>query len=338
MFRRTRNSGGRAFDAGGSGSAFMSSQLEALDTDLTRPLQDVTHTRDITVKFGGGFIEFVSAFAANYASTGGNQYGLQANQNTDIAIVQADLQKGVWRTFNWAAAIFLGDIDLQRMQAAERLGMPAPISLQELYDEAVASVWAKAMDRLTYLGWLGYPGLINNPLVPEFTVAADSASHTTWAAKALDTNGSTAILQDVNSALNQTVQNSGYNIKEGMADTLLLPYAQYATITSPMTIAGCQSILEYIKRYSVAAMNGIDLKVYSLPSPWIAGQGAGSTDRAVAYKNSDKNVYLKVPQPMRTAMTVPTTRDGGGYETIFNGCMSQVIWKRTTTAVYMDGI
>jgi len=41
---------------------------------------------------------------------------------------------------------------------------------------------------------------------------------------------------------------------------------------------------------------------------------------------------------MTTAMTVPTTRRGGAYETMFAGCISQVIFKRPSTAVYADGI
>ena len=65
--------GGRtqAFDAAGaSGFAFLQGQLELIDTDLVEPLQAVTHPRDITVETGGGFPQFLSAWASNYATTG----------------------------------------------------------------------------------------------------------------------------------------------------------------------------------------------------------------------------------------------------------------------------
>ena len=45
---------GRAFDAAGSsGFNFLQSQLENVDTDLVKPLQAVTHPRDIPVELGG---------------------------------------------------------------------------------------------------------------------------------------------------------------------------------------------------------------------------------------------------------------------------------------------
>ena len=39
-----------------------------------------------------------------------------------------------------------------------------------------------------------------------------------------------------------------------------------------------------------------------------------------------------------TARTVPTTRNGGSYETIYYGAMSQVVYRRTTTQCYGDAI
>jgi len=41
---------------------------------------------------------------------------------------------------------------------------------------------------------------------------------------------------------------------------------------------------------------------------------------------------------MTQAMTVPTTRRGGAYETMFAACISQCIYRRTTTQTYADGI
>src|SRR6266496_452639 len=174
MFRN-RGIGGRAFDAAAaSGLAFLNAQLELIIPELIKPMESVTHARDITVEFGGGFAEFVSAWASNYATVGGNQYGLQGTSNTDIAMVQADVQKGNWRTFNWAAGIFISLIDLKRLETAAKSGAPAPFSLQELLEDGVKSVWNKALDRVTYLGWNGLPGLINQTYVPEIAALTNS--------------------------------------------------------------------------------------------------------------------------------------------------------------------
>lgn len=337
----------RAFDAAGStGFAFLQSQLELIDTDLVRPLQTVTHKRDIHVEVGGGFPEFISEFASNYATTGTQFFGLQGTNNTDIPEAQADIQKAIFRTYTWAMGMTITWIDLRRMETALRVGQAPPFSLQALYEESVETNWAKAGDFVTYAGFLGDAGLINNPNVPEYTVVAGASTSTLWSHKTPQ-----EILSDINTALNQTVQNSGYDAAEGMADHLLVPYAQFAYLTLPMAVGGTSvvtSTIKYVEENCVAAHHGVKFKIDFLPNPWISGQGVGNTnqpgvagnglDRGVFYKNSKKSVYLKIPQPCTKAMTVPTTRRGGAYETMFAACISQVIFKRTTTQVYTDGI
>lgn len=343
--------GGRAqaFDAtGASGFAFLQSQLELIDTDLVRPLQAVTHKRDIAVEVGGGFPEFISAFASNYATTGTAYFGLQGTNNTEIPEAQADIQKGIWRTYVWAMGMTITYIDLRRMEVALRTGQAPPFSLQDLYEDAIETNWVKALDFVVYAGFLGDPGLINNPNVPEYTVATGASGSTLWTSKTPQ-----EILSDVNTALNTTVENSGYSAEEGMADRLLIPYEQFAFLTQPMAIGGSNvavSTIEYIEKQCVASHHGVDFKINFLPDPWISGVGAGNTNpagsptggnglnRGCFYKNSKKSLYLKVPQPFTKAMIVPTTRAGGAYETMYAGCVSQVIFKRTQTQVYADGI
>ena len=337
----------RAFDAAGaSGLAFLQSQLELIDTDLVEPLQAVTHPRDITVETGGGFPQFISAWASNYGTSGTGTYGLQGTNNTELPEAQADIQKNIWNTYIWAMGMTVTWVDLQRMEFAVRTGQAPPFSLQELYENAVETTWVKALDFVTYAGFLGGAGLINNPSVPEYVVATGGSGATTWAKKTPQ-----EILADVNTALNQTMINSGFAAQEGMADRLLIPYTQFATLTQPIAIGGvpvAMSTIDYIEKYCVAAHHGVAFKVNSLPNPWISGTGSGNTavagqpgnglDRAVFYKNSKKSVYLKIPQVMTKAMTVPTTRAGVGWETAYIGCIGQVVFKRTTTQVYADGV
>jgi len=337
----------QAFDAAGaSGLAFLNAQLELIDTDLVEPLQAVTHPRDITVETGGGFPQFLSAWSANYATTGTQNYGLQGTNNTELPEAQADVQKGVWATYIWAMGMTVTYVDLQRMEFALRTGQAPPFSLQELYENSVETNYVKAIDFVVYAGFLGGAALINNPNVYEYVVPAGAGGSTTWAKKTPN-----EILADVNYGLTQTLSNSGFAAQEGMADRLLIPYTQFNVLTQPQAIAGvpvAMSVIEYIEKHCIAAHHGINFRINPLPNPWISGTGAGNTaapgqpgnglDRAVFYKNDKKSLYLKVPQVMTKVMTVPTTRAGVAYETAYMACIGEVIFKRTTTQVYADGI
>jgi hypothetical protein len=323
-----------AFDAASSaGLAFLASELELPNVRLVEPLAAVTHARDMIIKTGGGFPEFLSAFAANYGTTGGNQYGLQGTQTTNIPTVQADVQKGTWPTNIWGATMIIKYLDMQRLINAKRFGIAPPFTIQQLLDKGVKLIWGKAMDMVTYLGWNGQPGLINSNNVVAASLAAVGASgFRTWATKT-----STEILNDINTTLLLTQEGSGYDTA-GLADTILVDYDHWSILNAPMTIGGFNSILEYILSNNVARRQGIELEILPLPNPWISTQGTGSTSRMVAYKKDEETLYLQVPQPIQKVMTVPTVDQGGAYESLFNGCIGVVQILRPTAMHYTDGI
>jgi hypothetical protein len=319
--------------ASGAGFAFLQSQLELPDVRLIEPLASVTHPRDIPIKTGGGFPEFVSRWASDYATVGGNQYGLQLTENTDVPMVQTNINKGVWRTFIWQASMLITHLDLQRLIDAKRFGMPMPFSIQDLLDRGVRVIWGKALDRVTYLGWAGQPGLINSTAIG-YTAASNGASGSPlWSRKT-----TTEILNDINQILLATQQASGYDVA-GMADTILMDFEHYDLMTQPMTIGGFNSLLEWVLANNIAKRQGIELEILPLPDPWIVGQGqVGSLARLLAYRKNDETVELQIPQPIQKVMTVPSVKDGGAYETLFNGCVSQVQVFRSTAMAYLDGI
>jgi hypothetical protein len=339
---------GQAFDAAGSsGFAFLQSALELIEPQLVDPLQQSTHARDLPIKLGGGFPQQLVAWASNYASSGGGFFGLQGTANTDIPIAQADIEKGVWPTYDWTQGFTVSYVDLQRMKFAAAGGNAPPFTLQQLYEESVKTVWEKALDQVAYFGFLGQCGLVNNPLVPA-TVAANGGAGTTWASKT-----PTQILTDFNFAINQTVENSGFNIERGAADICLLPYNQFAALSQPMTVGGVAaaiSTIDYIRENCVAAQyfgTKERFKILPLPTPWIGGQGIGNTaaqnsqgngtDRAIFYRKDERDIVLKIPTVMEPAMTIPTEK-GPGYSTFFVGCIGAVMFKRTTTVAYLDGV
>jgi hypothetical protein len=242
------------------------------------------------------------------------------------------VNKGIWPAFNWSAAFRLSYINLQRLIDSKKYGIPAPYSMQSLLDQGLRLIWNKALDRVTYLGWSGQAGLMNNPAVAIIDAVPGASTFTTW-----DTKTTTEILNDINTALLTTQENSGYDVA-GLADTILVDYPHWSILNQPMTIGGFNSVLEYILANNVAKRQGVELEILPLPNPWIAGLSTiGGTSRLLAYRKDEEDLYLQIPQPIQKVFTVPSVR-AAGYETLFTGCIGVVQWVRSTTAIYLDGI
>ena len=78
-----------------SGQAFLTSELEKRDMMVRTPLTSFTYTRDIPIRVGGGWAEFVSAMQVGYGITGGSGDNLvTAGAANGIPMVQADFSKG----------------------------------------------------------------------------------------------------------------------------------------------------------------------------------------------------------------------------------------------------
>jgi hypothetical protein len=199
----------QAMDAAVAGGlAFLESELEKRDPKVREPLTSVTWMRDIPVKSGGGWLDYTSNMFVDYGISGPNGYGIQANQTTTIPIVQANLTKDVYRTFNWGNVLKVNFIDMQKLQGVGR-------SLDDMLDKGVKLNWNKSLDQLTYTGPFNnttFPGLVNNAGITAASVATGAGGSKLWINK---TPGE--ILYDVNTAMTSTWAASNYDVT-GMAN------------------------------------------------------------------------------------------------------------------------
>ena len=329
--------------AASSAMTFLTAALELIDPDVVKPLEETTHQRDIDVTFGGGYPQELSIFASNYGSVGSQGYGLQGTNNTEIPMVSVDVQKNIYPVIPWTGGFSISMLDMKRMAFAIKNGQPPPISLQELYEEAIAGTFAKMLDGLTYNGVQGNYGLANNPNAEAFYVPT-GGSGTQWVNKT-----GLQIFNDINTAINICIINSGFAARKGCPNTLLVPLTpQYAILGQPITIGGIgyESLYEYIYKHCIATRLGVPFKIEQLPNPWISSTanggsfapGLGGSDRGIMYKNDKESLYLKVPTAATLEVTLPSTRQGASYESVYMGAVAPPVFRRTTTMVYMDGI
>jgi hypothetical protein len=103
-------------------------------------------------------------------------------------------------------------------------------------------------------------------------------------------------------------------------------------------MGGFESVGRYLEANNIAKASGVDFRIKPVANPWIATQGAGGTSRGVFYRNDPNNIILHAPQAPQKVFTVPSVKDGGSYETLFNGCIGQVQFKRNQSFFYLDAI
>ena len=310
-------------DAAGiaSGMAFLESELEKRDPLLRKPLTSVTYPRDIVVKTGGGWVDYVSAQAVGYGITGGSgDSPIQAGGSNGLPIIQANLEKGLYKAHTFAAALRVMWVDMQKANYIGR-------SLDQLLQDGMRMAYDKHMDQNVYVGMeqYGSSGLLNNPDVTETTVTGG-----TWATKTKE-----QILADINSAITQVWEAAEYD-EDAMPNHILLPYEQYTYILNTMvTELATETIMDYVLKNNVAAKNGKSL--YIGATKWCKGAGTGGADRMAVYVNHERFLQVEELVPLARVMSQPNATDFC-YDTAYAANLSEVELFYPQTMMYFDGI
>lgn len=312
-----------------SGMAFLTSELEKRDTLIRQPLTSITYPRDINVRVGGGWVDYVSAMSVSYGVTGGSQDGpVAAGGANGLPTVQASVDKGLYKAHSFAVALRVMFIDMQKANFIGR-------SLDQLLQDGVRLTYDKHMDANVYVGLEDYKttGLVNNPNATETTVANNGAStgaSTKWVDKTPE-----QILKDINDAITAVWAASDYDTS-AIPNHILVPYEQYTYLLNTMVteLAG-KSIMDYVLENNVAAKNGGSL--YIGGCKYCKGVGTSSTDRMVVYVNHERFVNVDELVPLTRAMTQPNATNFC-YDTAYAANISEVQVFYPNTIAYFDGI
>ena len=315
-------------DAAGiaSGGAFLVSELEKRDPMIRKPLTSFTYPRDIVIKTGGGWVDYVSAMSVAYGITGGSGSSpVQAGGANGLPIVQASVDKGIYKAHTFAIAL---RVMFQDMQRANFIGR----SLDQLLQDGVRMAHDKHQDENVYVGLdeYGTTGLINNPNATESTVADGASGNGNWATKT-----PAEILKDVNTALTATWAQAGYDMA-AIPNHILIPYEEYTYIlNTPVSDLATKSIMDYIMENNIANKNGGDLFIGA--TAWCKGAGTGGTDRMVVYVNHERYVKADELVPLSRIMSAPNVANVC-YDTAYMANLSEVEVLYPQTITYWDQI
>ena len=305
--------------------AFLNGELEKRDPKLLEPLTSTTWPRDIAVNMGGGWVEKVSAYNVNYAGVGSGASGLGRGQTTEIPVIQIETGKDWWDVFTFLHKLHVPMVDQAMLRTAGR-------SLDEMMTKGLHLSWDKMIDENTYRGFdeLGTYGLVNNPNVTASMAVANRDGKTSW-----DDKNQDEILDDVNIAINQTWEQSEFDLK-GMANHILIPPDRYRLLVNRrIGDAGQVSLLTFLLENNIGRNQGVDIGIY--PSRWCMGAGVGGKERMVAYANNRDTVEFDMTVPLSRKMTAASP-DAVAYVSVYAGQFSQVKFKRLQPIKYYDGI
>jgi possible bacteriophage protein len=304
------------------------SELEKRDPLIRKPLSSVTYPRDININTGGGWVDYVSAMSVAYGITGGSGNGpIAAGGANGLPIIQANMDKGVFKAHVFAASL---RVMFQDMQRANQLGR----SLDQMLTDGMRMAYDKHADQNVYVGLEEYntTGLVNNPDAVETTVAGNGATSpsTKWKDKTPK-----QILDDINTAITAAWAAAEYD-ESAMPNHILIPYEQYTYILNTMvTDLATETIMDYVMKNNVAAKNGGSLFIGA--TKWCKGAGAGSADRMIVYVNNERFLTMDELVPLSRIMSAPNVSNVC-YDTAYMANLSEVQVMYPQTIRYYDGI
>ncbi len=300
--------------------AYFVNQLDNFDQRLHEPLFSVTWGRDIKLRTGISMANESTSFTRSSFAGAGTQNAsgkpwLSANSNA-IAGVDVNGERIVTPLRLLGREISYTSVELERSQLLGQSIDTAKLS-------AMNNMYQMDTDEQVYIGdtFTGDKGLVNSTLVGAANVVGG-----TWALATAD-----VILAQVNEILTAAWAATGFAV---CPSELRIPPAQYGLIsTKIVSSAGSISILQYIAQNSIANnVNGRPLNIQ--PLKWLAGRGAGSADRMVAYSNQED--FVRFPM-------VPVRRETAYYQGIrfiapYIWAFGAVEFVRPETIIYRDGI
>lgn len=311
-----------------SGGAFLVSELEKRDNLIRTPLTSFTYTRDLPIRVGGGWVDYVSAMSVGYGVTGGSGDGVvDAGGANGIPMVQADFDKGLYKAHAVAMGTRVMWVDMQKGNVTGR-------NIETLLRDGVRMTYDKHMDENAYVGFerYGTTGLVNNEDVTVTDAASNGATSpsTKFKDKTPD-----QILNDINTGILDAWAQAEYDL-DAVPNHIIMPYEQYNYLaTTRVSDLAEKTILTFLLENNVASQNGSDLFIGA--TNWCKGAGGSSDDRMVIYCNKERYIAMDELAPLNRAMTSPNTQHFC-YDTAFAGNVSEVEIFYTQPIVYVDGI
>lgn len=179
-------------------------------------------------------------------------------------------------------------------------------------------------ESIGFLPWINYPG------VTSIMVGAGAGGDTEW-----NTKTGIEMVRDVNAVLNAMWVNSRTLMKPL---TVFIPLTQYTLLNETPIVIGntgtAMTAMEYLKKNNIMTqLTGKELDIR--PSRYLAGAGAGGTDRLVAMDRRRENQCMPFPLPYLLSQPIPAPLAAELYAEMKIGSFHV---RQQGSMMYADGI
>ncbi len=294
--------------------AFYTSTLQKLHETTYKPKANVTYSRDIPIKTGGGFCDNVAYYKVDYSGIMSEFRNMIGNNTNYIPRINAGMTREMVPVFTWATAYDLRFVDLEKMKQND-LGE----SIQQIYQTGLSIGWDLFVQHVAYVGMNGVPGLFNSDDKVE-KITIDNDKTTGYGFEGMD---DTAVVSFFNGIFNHYLINSNMNITV-LPDTILVPSFVGQDLSGRFSALYTDTLRDFLKEHNLGIdeSEGTKLKVTIASRPDLDKLNDGK-GRIVAYRKDPEYVRLDLPYPMQHYITLPNI-EKFSYTSAFIGQVSAI--------------
>lgn len=297
-----------------AGFSFLKAQLAKLDPTVYKPKRFITYGMDMAVEEGGGLIEMIEYFTADWSGIADEVNNVFANQANYVPRINAGLVQNTLPVYTFEIAYDLRFVDLEKL-AKQTL----PQSVESIYKETVLAAFDLFVNRIAYLGVNGKGGLFTLDNVVSNTLG--------MAATDLEAASDSDILALLNGMLAHFIEDGRFN-PDLLPDTMLVP-THIGKAMQRHSELFTQNLRNYFAKnnYAVdeAEAHGIkDFVLQIRTRDMLDALGTAGKGRIVLYRNDPEFVKIWVPYPIKPLHTSVINIERMAYTTLFVGQVSSV--------------
>lgn len=295
-----------------AGFNFLTSELQKINPEVYKPLIHTTYAEDVDIDVGGGWVDYITYYKADYAAIASWAKNLVGDSANIVPRVNVGLEQGNAKVYTFELGYDLRFVQLKKLDKL-KLGR----DIQSIYSDIMYAAWDLFVQENVYLGVNGSTGMFNNTT----TVPVNLTGISKAAVEA-----GTVTDEQLNSIVNGIIRTSMDASNRNPAvipNRLAVPTWFTSALADRMSALYTDNLLGYLKVHNLANGEGLIEKLEIVGRSALNNLGTAGAGRIVAYRKDKRFVKVDMPVPFQHLITLPNM-ERMAYTTVFAGQVSEV--------------